>query len=175
MELVQECEMFESLQLCGEVLGDNMTTDDVCCAYRWAIHFENHGWYKAGFWDFRFLGVWSKNIESYFGPWTVIVQWKNCVIGNLEMGKWSLWTNWVLCEWYCWFKVLVERFPVQSSLGVHDTGRISLSIRFKRWYFLWCQGVRRYYTNDNWFFWFKNWTLQSKTEVKASILGPEMT
>lgn len=39
MKLAHQSLMFESLQLCGELWADNMTIDDVCCAYHWAIHF----------------------------------------------------------------------------------------------------------------------------------------
>lgn len=40
MKLAHESQMFESLKLCGEIWSINMTTDDVCRAYHWSIHFE---------------------------------------------------------------------------------------------------------------------------------------
>lgn len=40
MKLAHESLMFESLKLCGDLWADNMTTDDVCCAYHLAINFE---------------------------------------------------------------------------------------------------------------------------------------
>lgn len=40
MKLLHEYEMNDSLKLCGECWADNMTIDDVCYAYHWAIHFD---------------------------------------------------------------------------------------------------------------------------------------
>lgn len=40
MELSHESQMFDSLRFCGEIWADNMTIDDVCLAYQWAIHLE---------------------------------------------------------------------------------------------------------------------------------------
>lgn len=40
MGLLHEYQMTECLTRCGECWADHMTVDDVCLAYRWAIHFE---------------------------------------------------------------------------------------------------------------------------------------
>ncbi|KAJ6648682.1 BTB/POZ domain-containing protein 6-A, partial [Pseudolycoriella hygida] len=39
IKLAHESQMDKSLKLCGEIWAENMTTDDVCLAYHWAIHF----------------------------------------------------------------------------------------------------------------------------------------